>query len=79
MSEKPRYTKAQLGFFVLAGIIGIGAMMLGFFVLLLVVPITTVPTLLEVLATVEALLGLVLWIMAMHLLHQDLRRRWDKR
>lgn len=79
MSEKPRYTATQLGLLVLAGGIGIGAMVMGFFVLFLVVPITTAPTLLlQILATTEAVFGLVLWIMAMHLLHQDLRRRWHK-
>ena len=77
MAGKPQDTKAQLGFLVLAAMCGIGAVGVGFFALLAVQD-EIIPIALRVLGALSILIGFVTWIVAMHLLHTDLRKRWNR-
>ena len=77
MAGKPQYTTAQLGFLVLAAMCGIGAVGVGFFALLAVQDVI-IPIGLRILGAVGVFVGLVIWIVAMHLLHTDLRKRWNR-
>lgn len=69
------YSNWQLGFLVLCGAVGVGAMLTAFFILL-ALPETPTFTTIEVLCVVNSILGLILWLRSMHLLHTDLRKRW---
>ena len=74
--EKTLYTPAQLGFLVLAALVGIGAEIIALCVLVVSDPEPT--TFNQVLSTIEIILGFVLILTAMHYLHDDLKRRWVK-